>query len=65
MFACPTVEESEQAISGNDDEVIQLEADLVKNQESREEILSQIQSERMNLRGVKISIITSDDGIKG
>ena len=46
------IEESEQAISGNDDEVIQLEADLVKNQESREEILSQIQSERMNLTQV-------------
>ena len=46
------IEESEQTLSGNDDEVIQLEEDLVKNQEKREEILSQIQSERMELTQV-------------
>ena len=43
------IAESEQALLGNDDEVVQLEANLAEKKEKREGIIEQIQDQRVTL----------------
>ena len=58
------IAESEQALLGNDDEVIQLEANLAEKKEKREGIIEQIQDQRVTLTKVSQELETLEREVR-
>ena len=56
--------ESEQALIGNDDEVVQLEANLAEKKEKREGIIEQIQDQRVTLTKVSQELETLEREVR-
>lgn len=56
--------ESEQALLGNDDEVVQLEANLAEKKEKREGIIEQIQDQRVTLTKVSQELETLEREVR-
>ena len=58
------IAESEQALLGNDDEVVQLEANLAEKKEKREGIIEQIQDQRVTLTKVSQELETLEREVR-
>ena len=58
------IAESEQALLGNDDEVVQLEANLAEKKEKREGIIEQIQDQRITLTKVSQELETLEREVR-
>lgn len=58
------IAESEQALLGNDDEVVQLEANLAEKKEKREGIVEQIQDQRVTLTKVSQELETLEREVR-
>ena len=58
------IAESEQALLGNDDEVVQLEANLAEKKEKRESIIEQIQDQRVTLTKVSQELETLEREVR-
>ena len=58
------IAESEQALLGNDDEVVQLEANLAEKKEKREGIIDQIQDQRVTLTKVSQELETLEREVR-
>lgn len=58
------IAESEQAVLGNDDEVVQLEANLAEKKEKREGIIEQIQDQRVTLTKVSQELETLEREVR-
>ena len=58
------IEESEQALLGNDDEVVQLEENLTQKKEQRETIIENIQEQRVTLTKVSQELETLEREVR-